>query len=88
MSKDIEVGDVWKHKTHKTLLHIIEVGANFIAFIGVEDEVYPHKTYKRYYTNSFSDLGNDLRYEHFTEIFEYLGKSKVKIEDLFKTENE
>ena len=88
MSKDIEVGDVWEHKIHKTLLHIIEVGENFITFIGFEDEVYPNKTYRRYYTNTFSSFSDDPRYEHFTEIFEYKGKSKANIEDLFKTENE
>lgn len=81
-----EVGDVWEHKKHKTLLHIIKVGANFITFLGFEDEVYPHKTYRRYYINAISDLEDDPRYEYFTEIFEYKGKSKVNISDLFKME--
>ena len=89
MSKEKpEVGDVWEHKGHKTLLHIIEVGSNFITFFGYADDVYPHKTYKRYYVNSFSELDNDPRYKYFAEDYEYLGKSKVNIEDLFKTENE
>jgi hypothetical protein len=90
MNKKItpEVGDVWGHKIHKTLLHIIEVGGNFITFIGFEDEVYPNKTYRRYHTNTFSSFSDDPRYTNFTEIFEYIGKSKVNISDLFKTENE
>lgn len=84
MSKEKpEVGDVWEHKVHKTLIHIIEVGSNFITFLGFEDEVYPHKTYRDYYTNTFSDLGKDPRYTLFTEIFEYKGKSKVSIKELF-----
>ena len=89
MSKDkIEVGDVWKNKHNESLLSIIEVGANFITFLGCADDVYPHKTYKRYYVNSFSSLEGDPRYTHFTEDYEYKGKSKVKIDDLFKMENE
>lgn len=38
--------------------------------------------------DSFSSLVDDPRYTHFTEDYEYKGKSKVKIEDLFKMENE
>ena len=88
MSKEKpEVGDVWEHKAHKTLMHIIEVGSNFITFLGCADDVYHHKTYKRYYVNSFSELDNDPRYTLFTEIFEYLGKSKVSIKELFDVEN-
>ena len=84
MSKEKpEVGDVWQHKGHKSLLHIIEVGSNFITFLGCADDVYPHKTYKRYYVNSFSDLDNDPRYTYFTEDYEFKCKSKVKIEELF-----
>ena len=73
----------------KSLLKVRSlVGANFITFLGCADDVYPHKTYKRYYVNSFSSLDGDPRYTCFTEDYEYKGKSKVKIEDLFKTENE
>ena len=89
MSKDREpeVGDVWKHKRNESLLYIIEVGANFITFLGCNDDVYPHKTYKRYYVNSFSSLDGDPRYTYFTEDYEYKGKPKANIDDLFKTEN-
>ena len=84
MSKEKpEVGDVWEHKGHKSLLHIIEVGSNFITFLGCADDVYPHKTYKRYYVNSFSELDNDPRYKYFTEDFEFKCKSKVSIKELF-----
>lgn len=89
MSKENpEVGDVWKHKRIGSLLYIIEVGANFITFLGCADDIFPHRTYKRYYVNSFSNLDDDPRYTRFTEDYEYKGKSKVKIEDLFKTEIE
>ena len=81
-----EVGDVWEHKGHKTLLHIIEVGSNFITFLGCADDVYPHKTYKRYYVNSFSELDDDPRYKYFAEDYEYLGKAKGRIEELFDVE--
>ena len=85
MSKDKpEVGDVWKNKHNESLLYIIEVGSNFITFLGCAKDVFAHKTYKRYYVNSF--LTDDPRYTHFTENYEYKGKSKVKIEDLFKTD--
>ena len=84
MSKEKpEVGDVWRHKGHNSLLHIIEVGSNFITFIGCQDDVFPHKTYKRYYRNSFSELDNDPRYTYFTEDYECLGKAKGRIEELF-----
>lgn len=89
MSKDTpEVGDIWIHKKHKTLLHIIEVGSNFITFLGCKNDVYPNKTYQSYCVNSFSKLDNDPRYTYFMKIFEYKCKSKVKIEDLFKMGNE
>lgn len=87
MSKEKpEVGDVWKHKRIGSLLYIIEVGANFITFLGCAKDVFAHKTYKRYYVNSFSSLDGDPRYTRFTEDYDYKGKSKEKIEDLFKTE--
>ena len=87
MSKEKpEVGDVWEHKGHKSLLHIIEVGSNFITFLGCADDVYPHKTYKRYYVNSFCELDNDVRYTYFTEGFEFKCKSKVSIKELFDVE--
>lgn len=85
MSKDKpEVGDVWKHKRLGNFLYIIEVGANFITFLGCVEDVFAHKTYKRYYVNSFSD--GDPRYTRFTEIYDYIRKSNINIEDLFKTE--
>ncbi len=86
MSKDKpEVGDVWKNKRKESLLYVIEVDTNFITFLGCVEDVFAHKIYKRYYVNSF--LYNDPRYIHFTENYEYKGKSKVKIEDLFNIEN-
>lgn len=89
MSKEKpEVGDVWGHKTNKTLLHIIEVGGNFITFLGCNDDVYPHKTYKRYYVNSFSEFDNDPRYTYFTEDYEFKGKSKVSIKELFEVKEQ
>lgn len=87
MSKDKpEVGDVWKNKHNESLLYIIEVGTNFITFLGRVKDVFAHKTYKRYYVNSFSSLAGNPRYTHFTEDYEYKGKSKANIEDLFKTD--
>lgn len=77
-----EVGDLWIHKIHKSLLYINEIGENFISFIGVSFEKYPNgKVYESYYGNSFSE--RDERYKYFAEIYEYLGKSKCRVEDLF-----
>lgn len=85
MSKDKpEVGDVWKHNGNGNLLHIIEIGRNYIDFIGFDK----YDKFSPYYKNSFSNIGKDERYNKFTEFHTYIGKSKVKIEDLFKTENE
>lgn len=79
-----EVGQIWKHKRIESLLYIIEVGANFITFLGRVNDIFPHRIYKRYYVNSFTD--GDLRYTQFAENYEYIGKSKANINDLFKTE--
>lgn len=85
MSKDTpEVGDVWKHNRFGNLVYIIEIGSNFIDFIGYDKD----DQYNRYYKNCFSNINCDERYKRFTEFHTYLGKSKAKIDDLFKTENE
>lgn len=80
-----EVGDVWEHKLHKSLIHITEIGENYIGFIGVSFTTWPNdRTTKNYYENSFGK--DDERQKHFLEIYKYLGKSKASIEDLFEVE--
>lgn len=83
MSKEKpEVGDVWKHKKHGNMLYITAVTDNFIDFISYDklDKLTP------YFSNTFIKLLNDDRFEKFTEINEYLGKSKANINDLFEVE--
>ncbi len=83
--KTPEVGDVWEHKLHKSLMHITEVGENYIGFIGVSFTTWPNGiTTKDYYENSFNE--NDERQKHFLEIYKYLGKSKANIKQLFEVE--
>ena len=84
MSKDIpEVGDVWIHKNGNYPIHIIDVGSNYIDFVGYTVDEYTKTNHRQYYTNIFFSLNNDERYTRFTEIHKYLGKSKVSIEELF-----
>lgn len=80
MSKERpEGGDVWKHKKHGNMLYITDATDNYIDFISYDkrDEIIP------YFSNIFSKLENDDRFEKFTETHEYLGKSKANINDLF-----
>lgn len=81
MSKEKpEVGDVWKHKKYGNMLYITAITDNYIDFISFnkDDKIRP------YFTNTFSKLQNDDRFEKFTEVNEYLGKSKSNINDLFE----
>lgn len=83
MSKEKpEVGDVWKNKKHGNMLYITVVTDDFIDFISYLklDNLTP------YFSNTFSKLLNDDRFDKFTEINEYLGKSKANINDLFEVE--
>lgn len=80
-----EVGDVWEHKFHKSLMHITEVGENYISFIGVSFTTWPNgRTTKDYYENSFGR--DDERQIHFLEIYKYIGKSKANVNQLFEVE--
>lgn len=79
--KTPEVGDVWKNKRFGTLLHIIEAKEGYIRFIGKKDEQWGERTLTEYFENSFSM--NDERLVHFTEDYEFIGKSKVSIKELF-----
>lgn len=75
MSKDKpEVGDVWVDEDRNIKLCIIHINK---------------------YNGSFEcllhDMDNDIFYMevfYFLTNYKYLDKSKIKIEDLFKTENE
>lgn len=86
MSKEKpEFGDVWKHKKYGNILYITAATDNYIDFISYDklDEFRP------YFSNTFSKLQNDDRFEKFAEVNEYLGKSKANINDLFEVvENE
>lgn len=86
MSKDRtpEVGDVWKNNRYGDLLHITDIGTNFIDFIGYA----PYNKDNPYFENHFSNVRGDERYTKFSEYYTYLGKSKANIDDLFKTEDE
>lgn len=82
MSKEKpEVGDVWKNRRFKTLLHLIEAKDGYIRFIGCKIEQWGKRTIIEYFENSFSI--NDERLVHFTEDYEFIGKSKVNIKELF-----
>ena len=77
MSKEKpEVGDVWQYKYGLDKVYIL--ATNLIG--------------ERTRTLNFIDKGYVQQREYltkgFVDDFRYLGKSKVKIEDLFKTENE
>ena len=74
MSKDKpKVGDVWVNK-HNTKYYIFNV---------FEDKLVRGFSVDTGRMQSFCLLTED-----FIQIYTYLGKSKVRIEDLFKTENE
>ena len=83
--KTPEVGDVQKSKRFQTLLHLIEAKEGYIRFIGKKDEQWGKRTLTEYFENSFSM--NDRRLIHFTEYYEFIGKSKAKISDLFEVQN-
>ncbi len=77
MSKDIEVGDVWKRKKDNRLIRITSISYAF----GVEP------VYAYIWNNGYLDYSHILQTKLKRE-YTYLGKSKCKVEDLFKTENE
>ena len=79
MSKEKpKAGDVWSWNGVKIFITCVigdeEIGA--ISFM--DDRSYHHCT------DSFDSFAEKIRYG----VMKYLGKSKVNIEDLFKTENE
>lgn len=85
MSKEKpEVGDVWKHKKYGNILYITAATEHYIDFISYDrrDEFTP------YFSNTFSKLRNDERFKKFTEVNEYLGKSKANINDLFEVKDD
>ena len=85
MSKDKpEVGDVWKNKKYGNILYITAITNTYIDFIGFDK----HDKFNPYFTNTFNKLHDYDRFEKFTEVNEYLGKSKVNINDLFEVNNE
>ena len=71
MSKDVEVGDVWQSTRRN---------AQKIYITHVMGRVYCITEQGVASARFFSDFGKDGTYR-------YLGKSKVNISDLFKTEN-
>lgn len=74
MSKDKpEVGDVWR--SIKLTKHILATSKNAVRFLVVGDWGKQPKIMVK-------------TIDEFMEINKYLGKSKAKIADLFKTENE
>lgn len=77
MSKDIEVGDVWKRKKDNRLIRITSISYAFGA----------EPVYAYIWNNGYLDYSHILQTKLKRE-YTYLSKSKVKIEDLFKTENE
>ena len=73
MSKDKpEVGDVWEFRG--VLDNVLEVDDTTVKICFLHDR--KHLIIINHFTKEY------------TKIAKYLGKSKVKIEDLFKTENE
>lgn len=72
MSKEPQVGDVWKLKD----------GRNVYIYGCDEETVDSIK-----FTGGFLWSGH-FRKKEFLENHDYLGKSKANIDDLFKTENE
>ena len=83
MSKEKpEVGDVWKNKRFKTLLYLIEAKEGYIRFIGKKDEEWGERILTEYFENSFSM--DDDRLIHFTEDYEFIGKAKGSIDNLFE----
>lgn len=81
MSKDKpEVGDVWEdHEGRK--LFLFQVTDKYVHFFRRKNK-YPENT-NRVVVFTFTRFAFNR-----VDRFEYIGKSKVKIEDLFKTENE
>lgn len=87
MSKEKpEVGDVWKNKRFETFLHLIEAKEGYVRFIGRKIEKWGERILTEYFENSFSM--NDERLIHFTEDYEFIGKSKANISDLFEVQDE
>jgi hypothetical protein len=75
MSKDIEVGDVWKHKKtkHWFMVTFYPEDPNDKWYSIIWDNGYAEKLSKYYQIDWYNT---------------YIGKSKGKISDLFKTESE
>lgn len=71
-----EVGDVWFNETCEELLHITDVGENFISFVG--------KSKTGYFENTFTSK----RFDAFTRFNKYLGKSKADINQLFDVQDD
>lgn len=84
--KKPEVGDIWKNRRFQTLLHLIEAQDGYIRFVGKKVEQWGNRTLIEYFENSFSM--NDERLIHFTEDYEFIGKSKAKISDLFEVQDD
>ena len=76
--KQPEVGDVWK-AINGDLIYIIEIGKNFIDFLGFSEDD------GNYFKNFFY---NEERFTLFTKYHKYLGKSKANIEQLFEVQDE
>lgn len=77
MSKDIEVGDVWKRKKDNRLIRITSINYAF----GVEP------VYAYIWNNGYLDYSHILQAKLKRE-YTYIGKSKYNIDVLFNTENE
>lgn len=82
MSKDNpEVGDVWQYKNGMKFYILKETTSNSMPF--GEDIKYP--AFEVIEEDGELNLHNELPFINGT--FKYISKSKVKIKDLFKTEN-
>lgn len=87
MSKDKpEVGDIWRNKKFGTVLHLIEAKNGYVRFIGRKTEIWGSRTMIEYFENSF--VNDDERLLHFTEDYEYIGKAKANINQLFEVGND
>lgn len=84
-----EVGDVWEHKLHKSLIHITEVGENYIGFIGVSFTTWPNGLCDEYHRiatiNVKEVLNQQLEIEQLKQRIEF---AKQAIDLFFKTEDE
>lgn len=81
MSKEPEVGDVWKFKDSDLTFRIIRI----VQYGGFDTDI--PETYQCLWLEKVFYRINNVQKDIFKDC-EYLGHSKANIGDLFKTENE